>query len=57
MLTKAPRGTKDVLPSESYKWHYLEDKYVKLQSFLDIRKLELLYLTYRAICTGCWRYH
>lgn len=24
MLTKAPRGTKDVLPSESYKWHYLE---------------------------------
>ena len=24
MVTKAPRGTKDVLPSESYKWHYLE---------------------------------
>lgn len=22
----APRGTKDVLPSESYKWHYLEAK-------------------------------
>ncbi|ABR48512.1 histidyl-tRNA synthetase [Alkaliphilus metalliredigens QYMF] len=24
MLTKVPRGTKDVLPSESYKWHYVE---------------------------------
>ncbi|WZL71526.1 histidine--tRNA ligase [Clostridiaceae bacterium 35-E11] len=24
MLTKAPRGTKDVLPSEVYKWHYVE---------------------------------
>ena len=25
MLTKAPRGTKDVLPSESYKWQYVEN--------------------------------
>lgn len=25
MLTKAPRGTKDVLPFESYKWKYIED--------------------------------
>jgi len=25
MLTKAPKGTKDVLPSESYKWIYLEN--------------------------------
>jgi histidyl-tRNA synthetase len=25
MLTKAPRGTKDILPSESYKWQYLEN--------------------------------
>ncbi len=24
MLTKAPRGTKDILSSESYKWQYLE---------------------------------
>ncbi|QUH20546.1 histidine--tRNA ligase [Alkaliphilus sp. B6464] len=24
MLTKGPRGTKDVLPSEAYKWHYVE---------------------------------
>ncbi|WP_053957024.1 histidine--tRNA ligase [Inediibacterium massiliense] len=25
MLTKAPRGTKDVLPSEVYKWRYVEN--------------------------------
>ena len=26
MLTQAPRGTKDVLPTESYRWQYLEEK-------------------------------
>lgn len=24
MLTNAPRGTKDILPNEMYKWHYIE---------------------------------
>jgi len=24
MLTNGPRGTKDVLPNEAYKWHYVE---------------------------------
>ena len=23
MLTNAPKGTKDVLPSQVYKWHYV----------------------------------
>ena len=26
MLTQAPRGTKDVLPTESYRWQYIEQK-------------------------------
>ncbi|MBQ8072440.1 MAG: histidine--tRNA ligase [Clostridia bacterium] len=26
MLTQAPRGTRDVLPTESYRWQYLEEK-------------------------------
>lgn len=30
MLTQAPKGTKDMLPEEAYKWHYLEN------SFYDI---------------------
>lgn len=25
ILTQAPKGTRDVLPAESYKWHYLEN--------------------------------
>ena len=24
-MVNIPKGTKDVLPSESYKWHYLEN--------------------------------
>ncbi|MBA1336821.1 MAG: Histidyl-tRNA synthetase [Firmicutes bacterium] len=27
MLTKAPRGTRDVLPEEVYKWHFVEDMF------------------------------
>lgn len=27
MLTKAPKGTKDVLPSQVYKWQYVEKKF------------------------------
>ncbi|MBQ6907541.1 MAG: histidine--tRNA ligase, partial [Clostridia bacterium] len=26
MIAKAPRGTKDVIPQEVYKWHYVEEK-------------------------------
>lgn len=32
MLTKAPRGTKDVLPAESYKWQYVENKFSEICS-------------------------
>ena len=28
MLTKAPRGTKDITPKDAYKWNYVENKYV-----------------------------
>ncbi|SEF92373.1 histidyl-tRNA synthetase [Caloramator fervidus] len=30
MLTQAPKGTKDVLPKESYKWHYIEGEIRKI---------------------------
>lgn len=30
MLTKAPRGTKDILPQEVYKWHYVEEQARKI---------------------------
>ncbi|KNF08704.1 histidine--tRNA ligase HisS [Gottschalkia purinilytica] len=28
MLTKAPRGTNDILPSQSYKWQYIEKVFI-----------------------------
>ncbi|WP_281526344.1 histidine--tRNA ligase [Intestinibacter bartlettii] len=27
MLSKAPRGTKDITPKDAYKWHYVEKKF------------------------------
>ncbi len=30
MLTQGPRGTRDMLPSEAYKWHYVEDTVKKV---------------------------
>ena len=40
MIAKAPRGTKDVLPYESYKWHYVEDnirEITRLFGYKEIR--------------------
>lgn len=40
MLTKAPKGTKDALPSEIHKWHYVESKFAdicKRYGFDEIR--------------------
>ncbi len=30
MLTKAPKGTRDILPDEIYKWYYVEEQFKKL---------------------------
>ena len=40
MLTKAPRGTKDIIPAEAYKWNYLEEKFrdlSRLYGYEEIR--------------------
>lgn len=40
MLTNAPKGTKDMLPEEAYKWHYLEEKFADIcrrYGFQEIR--------------------
>ncbi|MGV8145642.1 MAG: histidine--tRNA ligase [Alkaliphilus sp.] len=40
MLAKAPRGTKDILPKESYKWHYVESVVKEIAErfgYLEIR--------------------
>lgn len=30
MLTKAPRGTKDIMPDQIYKWHFIEIKFAAI---------------------------
>lgn len=40
MLTIAPKGTKDLLPAQVYKWHYVESKFAeicKTYGFKEIR--------------------
>ena len=32
MLTKAPRGTKDITPKDAYKWNYVENKFREICS-------------------------
>ena len=27
MLTNAPKGTKDILPDQIHKWHYVEEQW------------------------------
>ena len=40
MLTKAPKGTKDMLPEEAYRWHYIEKAFAAIcesYGFTEIR--------------------
>ncbi|GFZ30601.1 histidine--tRNA ligase [Clostridium zeae] len=36
---QAPKGTKDMLPSDAYKWHYVEEKFRKLSREYGIREI------------------
>lgn len=38
-LMQAPKGTKDMLPSEAYKWHFIESKFRKLSEEYGIREI------------------
>lgn len=39
MAIQAPKGTKDILPTESYKWHYLEDKFKNIADSYGYREM------------------
>lgn len=39
MITKAPKGTADVLPSQAYKWQYIEREIKKICSEFNIREI------------------
>ena len=40
MLTNAPKGTKDMMPDQAYKWHYIEEAFAEIcrvYGFQEIR--------------------
>ncbi|WP_102400547.1 histidine--tRNA ligase [Haloimpatiens massiliensis] len=39
MIIQAPKGTKDLLPSESYKWQYIEEKFRNIASTFGCREI------------------
>lgn len=39
MLTNAPKGTKDMLPQDAYKWQYIEKKFAEVCSKYDIKEI------------------
>lgn len=39
MLTKAPKGTSDILPSSAEKWHYAENKIREVCSHFGVREI------------------
>jgi len=39
MLTQAPRGTKDVLPADSYRWHYIEERMRRAAALAGYREI------------------
>ena len=39
MLTKAPRGTKDITPKDSYKWNYVESKFKEVCSLFGYEEI------------------
>lgn len=41
MLTQAPKGTRDILPSEIYKWHYLEKVIAELCRSYGYKEIRL----------------
>ena len=34
-----PKGTKDVLPEQSYRWHYIEEKIRKVVRLFNIKEI------------------
>ncbi len=39
MIIQAPKGTKDMLPQDSYKWHYVENKFREISEQYGIKEI------------------
>ena len=41
MAMKAPKGTKDMLPQDAYRWQYIEDEWAKICSEYGFREIRV----------------
>lgn len=41
IITTSPKGTEDLLPQDSYKWHYLEKKFAKTAELYNYREIRV----------------
>lgn len=39
LITKAPKGTQDLLPTDSYRWHYVEEKFNKTAAAFGYKEI------------------
>ena len=52
MLTKAPRGTYDILPQDSIKWQYIESIMKETAEIFGYREIKYLYLNIPSCSSG-----
>ena len=53
MLTKAPRGTRDILPDEIHKWYYVEEKFKQICHLFGYREIRLPVLSIPSFSAWC----
>lgn len=41
IITTSPKGTEDLLPQDSYKWHYLEKKFAKTAELYNYKEIRV----------------
>ena len=56
MLTNAPKGTKDMMPDQAYKWHYIEEAFAKSAGLTGLKKSERRYLNTLSCFSEAWRH-
>ena len=41
IITTSPKGTEDLLPQDSYKWHYLERKFARTAALYNYKEIRV----------------
>ena len=41
LIANAPKGTKDILPQDSYKWHYIESIMIRVCNLFNFKEIRV----------------